>query len=132
MTVGNRVSGRWLRTLPVLAGLLAMFAVTASPALAEEAVYINAIVENLKGGHTGVRYISINQGEGFEGTACINEYETGGAGVTPGHGSKNCAPKNTAATDNWVAWCGCVFLGHAQVWNAHGSPAHIWGWWAFS
>jgi hypothetical protein len=137
MTTQRRASGRHRRGLPslvvtLLLSLLTLCAV-ASPAWAtsEEEVYFNAIAENLKGGHTGVGYIYINQGEGFEGTSCINEYETGGSGTTPSGASKNCAGKDVAETDSWIGECKCLFLGHAQVWNAHGSPAHIWGWWRF-
>lgn len=126
------------RALPAFAvalllSLLTCCAVASTASAGEfEEVYYNAIAENLKGGHTGVGYIYINQGEGFEGTSCINEYETGGPGTTPSGASKNCAGKDVAETDSWIGSpCKCLFLAHAQVWNAHGSPAHIWGWWSY-
>ncbi|HEY5342445.1 MAG TPA: hypothetical protein VIJ66_02160 [Solirubrobacteraceae bacterium] len=108
----------------VSVGMMGVGTALAAPSALADETYFNGFAANNAGGHSVYGYIGINQGEGFEGSSCINEYQSGGGGTEP-----KCAGKNSVETDDYIdSSCHCTFLGYGQVWNIHGSPAHIWGW----
>jgi hypothetical protein len=65
--------------------MCAFATVAAAGASADETYFYN-YAANLKGGHSVYGYLGINQGKGFEGSICINEYPSGGGGT-----EANCA-----------------------------------------